>query len=314
MNLQFLAIALSLTVGVAVFALILGFRLNSKKIVREQELDSLIDSIVQSEIELERKDAGAPKKNTWFGYWYSLGLGAGGDTENPTRLGYLAAGAALVAFAIGGFAWPRDVVAAIAFPIIALVVLNLFLRFSATKRMAKLDSQLPSLLSGMRANLQANMTAQQSLLAVIDDIQGPLGAELEGVRDDIELGVPLDTALANLANRVPSDELRFLISSMRIAIVSGADLNPLLKTIQDIVVQRTHIASKLAAAVAQVQPTIWVTAIVIPGSFLFSYFSDTKTQKFWGTLPGIIALLVVAGFYGISLFVSKKQVDRVKNS
>lgn len=314
MNLQLIAVALAFTVGIAVFALVIGLRVNSRKVVREQELDSLIDSIVKSEIEVERKESSAPKTRSWFGYWYKLGIGAGGTTENPKRLGYLAAGAAILGAAIGGLAWPRDPVAAFLFPIIALVIFNIVLKNIATRRLRKLDRQLPSLLSGMRSNLQANMTAQQSLLAVIEDINSPLRDELEGVRDDIELNVPLDTALANLSGRVPSDELRFLVSSMRVAIVSGADLNPLLKTIQEIVVQRTHIASKLAAAVAQAQPTIWVTAVVIPGAFLFSYFSDEQTQAYWKTIPGFISMGVVALFYATALFVSKKQVDKVKNS
>jgi len=314
MDLTLLAVGIAATAGLAVFALVVGLRVNSKKIVREQELDTLIDSIVKSEIEVERKENNIPAKRSWFGYWYNLSAGAGIVNENPKRTGYLALGIILVTIGIGTLGYPRDIVAGLLFAVGGIVALNLGLKFAATRRMQKLEKQLPNLLSGMRANLQANMTAQQALLTMINETPSPLGEELQSVRDDLELNIPLDTALGRLGQRVPSKELRFLVASMRIAIVSGADLNPLLKTIQEIVTQRTHIANKLAAAVAQAQPTIAVTAIMIPGGFVFSYFSDPANRVFWLSIPGLIALAVVAFLYAIALFISKKQVDKVKDA
>lgn len=309
-----LAYIIAFTVGISVFALIVGLFVNNKKLLHEREMDELINNIVKEEIASLRENADMPKDKTWSSYWYNLGISAGIEQTTPHKTGIIAATIALGAWFLGSFAYPRDVIIGTAIGIAALVIFRLFLLKKGSKRLADIDEQLPALLSGMRANLSADMTPQQAILSQVDEIPSPLGDQLKTLRTDLDLNIPLDTALENMTKRVPSKELKFLISSMRIAITQGANLDDLLKTLQGIITQRAGIRNKLLAAVAQAQPAIYVTAIAIPGGLVFSYMSNVQNREFWFSFMGLIAFAVIAGCYVAALFMTNKQIEKVKEA
>ena len=315
MNLDMLlVVALALLSGLAVFALIIGLFTNNKKLLRERQMSELIESLTRSEIEADRIESGIPNPKTWSGYWYKMGIAAGIDQPTPHRMGILAASLAAIAFFLGTFAWPRDFIIGLVAAVIIIVIFQLYLSRAANKRLTEIDKQLPNLLAGMRANLSANMTPQQAILSQVGEIPSPLGDELYALKADLDLNIPLDTALADLSKRVPSGELHFLTSSMRIAISQGANLDELLKTLQDILVDRAKIRDKLATAVAQAQPTLWVVVIAIPLGLVFSYTSNEQNREYWFSIPGLVSLGIIGALYAAALFVVRKQIQRVKDS
>lgn len=310
----YLVIICATVLGLAIMFAMFGFGRTATRTQKDEQFSDMVASITRSEIEIEREDSNIPSPTTWSGYWYALAAAAGYRPESTSTPGFLAIGVPVALFGVGFLVWPGDVIGGIAFAVISLILLRLFFRMGANRRIAKMDKQLPNLLSGMRANLAGTATAQQAILSQVDEIPAPLGDELKILKEEVAVNVPLDKALSNLALRVPSREVKFLVASMRIAIESGSDLDPLLETIQEIVVQRTRIANQLATAVAQVQPAIGVTGVMIPAALIFSFYSDEKNQAFWLTLNGAIAAIIVGFLYAAGLFIAKKQVDRVKNS
>ena len=309
-----LAYVMAVTVSIGVFALVVGLFANNKKLLHERQMGELINNIVVEEIKNNRKAADMPKAKTWAAYWYSLGQAAGIEQTTPNKMGTIALSIGLGVWFLGSFAYPRDILLGTFLGVGAVFVLRMVLRRKADKRLLDIDKQLPALLSGMRANLSANMTPQQAILSQVGEIPAPLGKELEGLKADLDLGIALDTALENMSQRVPSRELSFLISSMRIAISQGAHLDDLLKTLQGILTQRASIRDKLATAVAQAQPAIYITAVAIPGGLVFSYMSDAANRTFWVSFVGLIALAGIAFCYVAALFVANKQIQKVKDA
>ena len=145
-----------------------------------------------------------------------------------------------------------------------------------------------------------------------DEIEGPLGEELKIMREEITVNVPLDTALSNMAQRVNSGEIKFLLASVRLAVSSGIDLDPQIAIIQNIVVQRTRIKGHLRIAVAQVQPALIASATLIPLGLLYSMSSSEDNAKFWGSLIGILAFVVVGVLYAAGLLITRMQIAGVK--
>ena len=280
-----------------------------------QQFHEIIESITRSEIELERSDANLPDPKTWSGYWYDLANRSGTRFESPSTPGIMAMGLPLLAFGIGFFIYPGDILGGVAGAFVALFFLQAFFKAKIRTRLVLMEKQLPNLLSGIRANLKAQLTPQQAIINQAKEISYPLGEELKTMTDEMAVGVTLDQALQNFSNRIPSRDIQFLASSIRIAIASGADLDPLVETIQRIIVQRTRIANHLIAAVAKVQPAIWVTGLMIPAGFAYSFYSKPENREFWLSAPtGLICMVVVAAAYGLGLFIAKKQVDKVKKA
>lgn len=311
----FLTITISVIFALAILFFFFGLnRINGSKTRSDEQFEQMIQAITSSEINIEREDSGMPDKKTWSGYWYTLALAAGYKNDNQNGPGLFGIGILVVAFAFGWAVWPRDVLAGLGFAVGGIIIYRQALRAVANRRIAAMDKQLPSLLSGLRASLQANLTPQQAILAQAEELKAPLGDELKIVREELSVNIPLDTALSNLAVRVPSREMKFLIACISIAIKSGTELDSLIETIQQIVIQRAKIADHLASAVSQVQPSIVVSAIAIPAGMVFSYYSSETNRAFWSSVQGLIGLVVIGGLYATGLFIAKKQVDRVKNS
>lgn len=310
-----LVIAFSVMCGLLILFFCLGVGRVLTKRDQNEQFHTMIDSITKSEIALNREDANVPDPKTWSGYWYSISSRSGIEWNNNQTPGILAMGLPLFFFGVGFLVWPGDIIGGLGGAAIALLGLRGYFISKSKGRLKAMDKQLPSLLSGIRANLQANLTPQQAIVNQAKEVNQPLKGELETLTQDMSVGISLDIALQNFSSRVPSREVQFLVSAIRIAISSGADLDPLVANIQSIVVQRTRIANHLASAVAKVQPAIYVTGVMIPAAFAYSFYSSDTNRAFWTSLPnGIIAMAIIGGLYALGLFIAKKQVDRVKEA
>lgn len=296
--------------GIVVLFLFLG----SGKIVlrREKKEEDVFDQMFRSEIEIDDADDKMPNPKSWSGFWLKLALSSGQIVQNYSLPGYIAAGIAGIGGFVGFFAWPRNFIGGLALAAGALFVYRAVLQYRANARIKKLEAQLPSLLAGMRANLQANMTPEKALLAMADDVDGPLGEELAIFRNELTVNIPLDTALYNMAQRVPSSEIKFLIASVRLAVASGIDLDPQIEIIQKIVIQRTRIKGHLSVAIAQVQPATIASAVLIPAGLLYSMSASQENSEFWTSLIGIVAFAVVSVLYIVGLFITRAQINKVK--
>jgi tight adherence protein B len=171
---------------------------------------------------------------------------------------------------------------------------------------------LPDLLSQLRSNIQAGSTPQQAMMAVADDIPAPLGDELKTLKRDLNVNVALETAMDDLAKRVPSREMKFLVASVEIAVRSGSDLDPQLATIQEIVQQRTRIRQKLRAAVAQVKPTQILAYGAVPLMFFVSTRTSGNVAYWFG--PGIFVLIGAASAYIAGGLAIRFMVKGVENA
>lgn len=261
-----------------------------------------------------QEDDESEKKVTWSSYWHSLATRTGAVPSSPESAGRIIMIVMIIAFGVGALVWPGSVIVGAIVAGIVPVIARFWYMFQINKRSKKLDSQLPVLVSHMRATLQANQTPRDSILSVIEDMPYPLRDELEILRSEVNVNIPLETALENLALRVPSREMKFLVSSIGIAIQSGSDLDPQLKIIEEIMGQRARLAQKLAAAVAEVQPSIYLSAVFVPAGFIYSYVSSEVNREFWGSFLGILFIGAVALLYVAGLFLTRKIVNNVENT
>lgn len=306
-------ILVSVLVGITALVLTLGVARLLRKNSQDEDFDKQLAELRRSEFDTSTE--GRPDGlNSWSGYWYDLASKTGVDPTNKTMPGRIAIIMSLVALGIGTMIWPGDIFGGIVFGILAVGGYRVYLVSQANKRIKKMDALLPRLLEGMRANLQAGSTAQQAILSVVDEVPEPLGEELKILREEMNVNISLDQALRNLAKRVPSREMAFLVASIEIAVQSGSDLDPQLEIIQKIMVQRTRITQRLAAAVAEVTPSIWVSALIIPFGLGWSLYSSETNRDFWMSGMGIICLAIIAVLYVAGMFISRRFVRSVENT
>jgi len=134
-----------------------------------------------------------------------LGLGVGSllAAMAPGRLGIALAVSAPAA----GFAAPE-----------------LWLRRLAAERARRVRRELPALLDLLRVTVEAGASLGEALRAVGARSTGPLAAEWRALGREVELGVPLEAALAGMSMRLPLPEVRALVAALDRARRHGAPL------------------------------------------------------------------------------------------
>ena len=303
---------LVVTVMATVILLIMAVHRELQAPAKRQSFEAALQIISQSELDIDTAlNATEKKKRSWFEYWAFQAEESGKVIKDKQAPGRMVIGAMIFGALFGVLVVPGG-------PMGLLVPIGLVVAFWAwfgaerRKRVIAMEKQLPQLLSGMRANLQAGATAQQAIVSVADDLPAPLGDELRTLKRDLNVNVPLEDALNGLAERVPSREMQFLVASIEIAVRSGADLDPQLATIQDIVTQRTRIRQKLRAAVAQVKPTKGLAYGAVPLMFVMS-IRDAENRAYWFG-PGLLVLIGTVILYTLGGFVIRTMVRSVENS
>ncbi len=119
------------------------------------------------------------------------------------------------------------------------------------QRLKAFDRQLPEILDLLRSSLNAGHTLQRALQVTVDEFGEPASSELRIVLEQNRLGVPLARALEYMLQRVPDENLRFLVVAVKIQTDVGSSLagitGQLAKTIRD----RQRLEMKVRALTAQ---------------------------------------------------------------
>lgn len=309
-----MVVSAALAVGLIAMFLTLALARATNHDTAAEKFKAELENITKSELDKDRKDKNVVNPKTWAGYWYKLFEATG---RNPASIEHPARFVLITAIVLGSFGllvFPGGVFGLCTLPIGGVLIVRAYLIMEAKKRISTLNKQLPMLISGITSNIMASQTPQNALISVADDIPSPLGDELKIMKNELQVNVPLDDALDHLAERVPSRDIKFLVSAVKIASQSGSDLVPQLKIITNIIIGRTRLMQKLATAVSSVAPTVWVSAIAIPAMFIFQFVSGEDNRSFWFTIQGIVCFIIVAGLYAGGLWFSKRMVKGVENA
>jgi tight adherence protein C len=113
---------------------------------------------------------------------------------------------------------------AFAAPVAGFLAPDLWLGRLAAERARRVRRELAPLLDLLRVTVDAGASLAEALRLVGERSEGPLARELRAVGRQVALGVPLATALEDLAERVPLAEVRALVRALDRARRHGAPL------------------------------------------------------------------------------------------
>lgn len=181
----------------------------------------------------------------------------------------------------------------------------LYLRRKRTRRLAAFEEQFPEALDFLARSMRAGHAFTISLRMASEDLPDPLGVEFRTLFNEQNLGAPLDTALSNLAARVPLLDVRFFQSAVVLQKQTGGNLGEILTRLGQVIRERFKLKGQVKAASAHGRVTALVltilpaaTAILMmmaaPG-YLLSMVHDPDGQKLIaGSIVGqILGQLVI---------------------
>lgn len=124
------------------------------------------------------------------------------------------------------------------------------LRGEARRRMTRISKQLPYSLDLIALTMAAGSTFSEAVRALIrDNPSDDLNQELAVAMSEIEFGTTRSQALANIAQRVPLENLRSVVGAVNQAESLGSPLSQILKLQSEMLrMQRSVRAEKLSAS------------------------------------------------------------------
>jgi tight adherence protein B len=243
-----------------------------------------------------------------------------GDTGLPQRLarlgaeaGYKATAADLVLLtlacaAVGGAgAWIRTgtlfwgVLTAIASGSIPTV----FLLYKRARRITRFQTQFPDALDMVSRAIRAGNALSGAIKLVGEEMPDPTGAEFRQVDDEIRLGSDPSEALSGLETRMPTEDVRFFCTAIRIQRGAGGNLAEILDRLAEVIRERFKILSyarvlssqhRWSAVCVGLSPVVFAVMFQLlhPG-----YFDAMLTDPIGPTLIVVGLILEAVGFLAI---------------
>lgn len=120
------------------------------------------------------------------------------------------------------------------------------------------ESQLPGAMEMMARALRAGHSFASSLQMVGDEMPDPIAVEFRATYQEQQLGIPLETCLTHLCNRVACGDLRFFSLSILIQRETGGDLAEILDKSAYVIRERFRILGQVKALTAEGRLSGWV--------------------------------------------------------
>ncbi|HHS7808231.1 type II secretion system F family protein [Pseudomonas koreensis] len=225
-----------------------------------------------SERVLERLSQGQPQlageEPRWAGLERAfLRAGLGRPTD---RLGVwllLWAFATLIGFAVAGW------VGLLVLMALPPVVMRLYVSWRYQRRLRRMIEQLPQLLDHTVRSLKSGRTLADAVLGGIEASEAPLKDAMGRVQRNVQLGVSLPDAVADLAELYERDEFRLFALGLKVNHRYGGNASELLENLIKMIRERDQASRQLRAMTGETRLTAWVLGllpITMAGYFLLS--------------------------------------------
>jgi tight adherence protein B len=178
----------------------------------------------------------------------------------------------------------------------------LYVRFVQNRRQRAFTEQLPDVLTLLVGALRTGYGLSQALEVLVDQLPPPVSTEFARVMRAVGLGLPVQRALSDMAERVGSDDLDLVVTAINVQYEMGGNLAQTLEVIGETVRDRIRMLREIRALTAQQRLTGYILAGVPPALALMlfiirpEYMSGLFEPGWIRLLPVAAGLLQLAGY------------------
>lgn len=171
----------------------------------------------------------------------------------------------------------------------------MFVLYKRKQRFNRFEQRLPEALDLMVSALRAGHSLVAALRMVALESPEPLASEFRTCYDEQNYGLELRTAMDNLVDRVPLQDLKIVMTAILIQKESGGNLAEVLEKATYVIRERFRLRRQVRTHTAQGRLTGWILSFlpIVLGCAL--YLVDPKTMSMLWKNPLGIKLLYAAG-------------------
>ncbi|MDD5728029.1 MAG: type II secretion system F family protein [Victivallales bacterium] len=205
------------------------------------------------------------------------------------------------------FNWLTSIAVGLPVAVVSFFMPRLVLRFLRGRRLAKFNEQLEDALGAMSSSLKAGFSINQALEGIAAENRPPISIEFRLLVQEIRLGVPLETALDNMCNRVESADFELVAVAIITARQTGGELTTVLERLAAVIRERLRIHRKISALTAQGRMQATVIGIMpFALMLMMSYVVPDAMGDFFHSVLGIISCLAAIALVAAGFFVIRK--------
>lgn len=178
------------------------------------------------------------------------------------------------------------------------------------KRKKKYALQMVDALNLLANGIRAGLTMPQAIGMVVDELPAPVSQEFNLVLQQAKIGVPLDEALENLKKRLYTEDNEMFVTSVNILRETGGNLAEVFDTITMVIRERVRLQLKIDTYVASGKMQAYIIGCM-PFAMIAMFGSGDPDYfpLLFGTILGVVALLLICGMVGLGMFVILKIID-----
>ncbi|MFG2085557.1 MULTISPECIES: type II secretion system F family protein [unclassified Spirillospora] len=183
-----------------------------------------------------------------------------------------------------------------------------YVRRREERRREEFIAQLPELARVLSNATHAGLVMRTAIEIAADELADPAGEELRRTADALRLGQPVDDALRDLGDRLPSRELGVLISTLLVSARAGGSLVTALRTIAATLEERKEIRREVKTIMGEAVVTNWAIGLLgIAGLAMVNVIMPDALRVMSGKPVGQIILGVAAGLFITSLLIIRRM-------
>lgn len=173
------------------------------------------------------------------------------------------------------------------------------------------DEQIPAFISTFKANIQANIHAQNAMVRAINNTASPLYNELAYAKAIMEAG-DFRPGIIALRQSTDNETLRQMASCIELASSTGSNIEDQIEIIEEIIADKQEIEREKKLGINENKPLFLVAALFVPLSFIGSYAMSDMHRAFWfkSTLSWVLLIGVII-IMSIASFATWKVIQKI---
>ncbi len=217
----------------------------------------------------------------------------------------------VIAFFLGG----RNIISFLIGAVLGYLAPGIYLNQAQSRRLNRFNDQLPDMLNLTVNGLRAGYSTMQAMEAVSKELPAPISEEFRRVVQEMQLGIPMETALANLFRRIPSDDLDFVITAINVQREVGGNLSEILDTISFTIRERIRIKGEIRVITSQVRTSGTILALIPIGLTIVLWFLNPKylmsfadAGPFCAVIAGVSVVLLIGSGYFVMMRIAQIEI------
>jgi len=168
----------------------------------------------------------------------------------------------------------------------------IYLNIRTGKRRDAFTNQLPDVLTLLVGALKAGYGVAQAIDMLVGRMAKPASVEFGRVMRAVSLGVPINRALNDMADRAGTDDLYLIVTAMNVQAELGGNLAQILETITETIRERIRLKREIGVLTAQQRLTGYLLSVLpVVFGLAVSFISPGYLTPMFQ--PGIMRLVII---------------------